>query len=209
MMHQNAREQFADPATPVGTLMPRCATSFPPRAPRRDDELAADGEVPQALADSPTRSGFWSTRAAPQYRRGLGSCATSPGPCRAVRHQRPEHLRSNIASLEAITAEKDQPARHLSGTRRGRARRATFSGSGVEPLSAVSARFACRERIAPLWSGCGPRSQPQHPTGRHHRGPSSPTRADSAEPAEGESSRRQPTAQYPIAAISIGTAVSR
>ncbi len=107
MMHQNAREAVF-PLTRqyrVGTLLMfavRNIFSRPERLAATLGELAADGEVPQALADSPDPLGFLVHNA--------GASSVIDAAYRFVRHEPgvdvvlfgtgdPAHLRSNIASL--------------------------------------------------------------------------------------------------------------
>ncbi len=107
MMHQNARETVF-PLTQqhrVGTLLMfavRNIFSRPERLAATLGELAADGEVPQALADSPDPLGFLVHNA--------GASSVIDAAYRFVRHEPgvdvvlfgtgdPAHLRSNIASL--------------------------------------------------------------------------------------------------------------
>ncbi len=107
MMHQNAREAVFPLSRQyrVGTLMMfavRNIFSRPERLAATMRELAADGEVPQALAESPDPLGFL------VHAGGAGSVIDAA--YRFVRHEpgvdvvlfgtgEREHLRSNIASI--------------------------------------------------------------------------------------------------------------
>ena len=107
MMHQNARARVF-PLTRqyrVGTLMMfavRNIFSKPERLAATMRELAADGLVPQALADSPDPLGF--------LVHAGGASSVIDAAYRFVRHEKgadvvlfgtgdPAHLRSNIASI--------------------------------------------------------------------------------------------------------------
>jgi L-galactose dehydrogenase len=109
MMHQNARNAVF-PLTRlhrVGTLMMfavRNIFSRPERLAATLRELAADGEIPQALADSPDPLGFL------VHSEGGGASSVIDAAYRFVRHEPgadvvlfgtgdPLHLRSNIASI--------------------------------------------------------------------------------------------------------------